>query len=136
MGTKTWYFVSEVDYAKIWNVPIMTLFNLPATDDELLAQVPTLHVVVQRPGDALYFGPNWAHAVATSAGPNLMFNLRFKNLEKLKNGSKASLFKLLLRLATRSLPKSQPDNVKNFPMIYKDLRAGYYKECGQSDVWQ
>lgn len=134
LGTKTWYFVSPEDLANIWNVPMPTSFNLPMTDDELLASIPTLHVAIQRPGDAVYFGPNWCHAVSTSAGPNLMFNLRYNNLEKLKKGPKSLLLKVALRMATRKLSGRPQDNVDNFPIIFKDL-ISYYDDCGQSDAW-
>jgi len=135
LGTKTWYFVSPEDLANIWSIPMPTAFNLPMTDDELLNAIPTLHVAIQRPGDAVYFGPNWCHAVSTSPGPNLMFNLRFKNIPKLKSQSPKSLFiKVAIRMYTRTIGGRPQDNEKNYPIIYNDLIT-YYNDCGLSDAW-
>jgi len=135
IGTKTWYFVSPEDLAKLWAVPMPTSFNLPMTDDELLNAIPTLHVAIQRPGDAVYFGPNWCHVVSTSAGPNLMFNLRYKNIQKLKTQGPFSLFaKIVIRMYTRTIGGRPQDNAINYPIIFNDLIT-YYDDCGLSDAW-
>jgi hypothetical protein len=76
VGTKTWYFVSPDDLASLPSVPMPTCFNMPMTDDELLSRIKNIHIIKQGPGDAVYFGPHWCHAVSTEAGPNVMFNMR------------------------------------------------------------
>lgn len=133
-GTKTWYFISPEDITAIPTVPMPTIFTLPMTDDELLSKLKHVYVVKQEPGDLLYFGPHWSHAVSTSAGPNLMFNIRVNGMEKLKQGPKSLLMKLLFRKFTRVFAGLPQDNMVNYPILYEDLNA-YYPECEKSQMF-
>lgn len=132
LGTKTWYFVSPEDLSKIQNVPMPTAFNLPMTDDELLAAFSNIHVVKAGPGDALYFGPHWCHAVSTSPGPNLMMNVRYNNIPLVKKGPLSLTLKLMIRMFTRQMGGLPQDNTHLFPVIYDDLNQ-YYNNCGESE---
>lgn len=133
-GTKTWYFVSPEDLSALPNIPMPTCFNLPMTDDELLSKLKNVVVVKQEPGDLIYFGPHWAHVVSTSAGPNMMFNFRFNNLDKIRSGPMSLLWKLAYRNKVRGFGGLPQDNMVNHPIIYKDLN-GYYPECGFSEAF-
>ena len=133
IGTKIWFFVSPEDLAKVPNVPMPTAFPLPITDDELLAAVSNIHVVTQKPGDLVSFGPNWCHAVLTLPGPNLMFNLRFFANKKLRMGPKSLLLKVVMRVYTRTIEGRPQDNEKVYPILFKDLTE-YYTDCGQSEA--
>jgi hypothetical protein len=132
LGTKTWYFVSPEDLAKIQNTPMPTAFNLPMTDDELLAAISNVHVVKAGPGDAVYFGPHWCHAVSTSAGPNLMMNMRYNNIPLVKKGPLSLTAKLMIRMATRKMAGLPQDNTHLFPVLYDDLNQ-YFDNCGESE---
>jgi len=132
IGTKTWYFVSPDDLAKVQNIPMPTAFNLPMTDDELLSSFDYIHVAVQKPGDLVYFGPNWCHAVSTTPGPNLMFNLRYFAKEKLQNGPKSLYIKLIMRVLTRVIGGLPQDNTKNYPVLFSALANGFMEDCGIS----
>ncbi|CAM9134093.1 unnamed protein product, partial [Ectocarpus fasciculatus] len=132
LGTKTWYFVSPEDLAKVQNIPMPTAFNLPMTDDELLAAFSNIHIVKQGPGDAMYFGPHWCHAVSTSPGPNLMMNMRYNNIPLVKKGPLSLTAKLMIRYMTRTMGGLPQDNTIHFPVIYDDLNQ-YYDKCGESE---
>lgn len=134
VGTKTWYFVSPENLAEYPSIPMPTFFNLPMTDDELLSKIHVLHVVKQGPGDALYFGPNWCHAVATTPGPNLMMNMRYNAGPKLKQGPLSLFLKIMIRAMTRTIGGLPQDNTSNYPLIYADLN-GYYEDCGPSEAF-
>lgn len=133
IGSKTWFFVSPEDLAKIHSIPMPTSFNLPMTDDEMLAAFSNVHIVKQGPGDALYFGPHWCHAVSTSPGPNLMMNIRYNNIELVKKGPLSLTAKLMIRKFTQRAMGGLPqDNTMHFPIIYDDLNQ-YYDNCGESE---
>ena len=135
IGTKTWYFVSPQDLNKVQSVPMPTAFNLPMTDDELLSALDYIHIVVQKPGDLIYFGPNWCHAVSTSPGPNLMFNLRYFAGKKLWKGPKPLSMKIVLRMLFRVIGGRPQDNTSNYPILYDALSNGFYTDCGISKTW-
>jgi hypothetical protein len=132
VGSKTWFFVSPEELATIPNVPMPTAFTLPLTDDQLLSKIKNVYAVKQGPGDLIYFGPHWCHVVSTSAGPNLMLNMRYNALDKVKKGPVTLLFKLLLRRAFRPFSGRPQDNLLAFPLLYDDLN-GYYENCGVSE---
>jgi len=133
-GTKTWFFVGPQDLNNFQNVPFPTAFNVPMTDDELLSKIRNVHVAVQRPGDLVYFGPNWCHAVFTSKGPNLMFNLRYLTKEKLlRTLPFKQIFKSFFRKLTRSFAMVPQDNLVKFPYIYHDI-SNWMTDCGPSDA--
>jgi hypothetical protein len=134
MGTKTWYFISPDELASIQNIPMPTCFNVPMTDDELLSKIKNLVIIKQGPGDAMYFGPHWCHAVVTDAGPNLMFNMRYNALPKIKKGPLSLFFKLLVRSYTRTMGGRPQDNKENYPLIYEDL-TNYFHSCGPSTAF-
>jgi hypothetical protein len=135
VGTKTWIFVSPDDLTNYPNIPMPTFFNLPMTDDELLSKVKKLYVVKQQPGDAMYFGPNWCHAVSTSAGPNLMFNMRYNNIPLVKKSPKSLLFKIYARFALgRAIGGLPQENRMNFPIIYDEINE-FFKDCGPSEAF-
>ncbi len=134
LGSKTWYFVSPEELASIPNIPMPTCFNLPMTDDELLSKIKNLLVVKQEPGDLLYFGPHWSHVVATSAGPNLMFNVRVNAFDKIFKGPKSLAAKLTIRRLTRPTVGRPQDNKDVYPMLYRDINS-YYDECGSSEAF-
>lgn len=134
VGTKTWYFVSPDDLASLPNIPMPTCFNLPMTDDELLSKIKNIHIVKQGPGDAVYFGPHWCHAVSTEAGPNVMFNMRYNAIKKLKKGPLSLFAKLMIRKFTRSIGGLPQDNRENYPLIYEDLNS-YFPNCGSSHAF-
>lgn len=135
IGTKTWYFVSPQDLAKVQSVPMPTAFNLPMTDDELLSAIDYIHVAVQKPGDLVYFGPNWCHAVSTAPGPNLMFNLRFFAQSKLMAGPKSLGLKIVARLILRTFGGRPQDNTILYPVLYEALSNGFMDDCGISSAW-
>lgn len=132
VGSKTWFFVSPEELASIQSVPMPTSFNLPLTDDQLLSKLKNIYAIKQGPGDLIYFGPHWCHVVSTSAGPNLMLNMRYNALEKIKKGPSTLLFKLLIRRALRPFSGRPQDNALAFPLLYDDLN-GYYEDCGVSE---
>ena len=131
IGTKTWYFASPENLAEIKNIPMPTAFPLPLTDDELLEKLKTIYIVKQEPGDVVYFGPHWCHAVSTSKGPNVMFNLRYNNPDLIKAGPISLSIKVLIRLLTRTLGGLPQENTKEFPLIFSDLNS-WFKDCGVS----
>jgi len=132
VGSKTWFFVSPEELVTLQSVPMPTAFTLPHTDDQLLSKLKNVYIVKQGPGDLIYFGPHWCHAVSTSAGPNLMLNMRYNTFEKLKKGPLKLLFKLLLRRVLRPFSGRPQDNLLAFPLLYDDLN-GYYEDCGVSE---
>ena len=132
VGTKTWFFVSPHDLANIPSVPLPTSFNLPMTDDQLLSKIKNIYVVKQEPGDALYFGPHWCHAVSTAKGPNIMFNMRYFVFEKLKNNPLHLFIKIVIRKFNRVLGENPQDNLQQFPIIFSDLNSYYNGLCGPS----
>jgi len=131
IGTKTWYFVSPENLAEIQNIPMPTAFPLPLTDDELLQKIKSIYVVKQGPGDVVYFGPHWCHAVSTSKGPNVMFNLRYNNPDLIKAGPLSLSLKVFIRLMTRTLGGLPQENTKEFPLIFSDLNS-WFTDCGIS----
>jgi len=141
IGTKTWYFVSPEDLATIHSIPMPTSFPLPITDDELLSKIKNIYVLVQEPGDAMYFGPHWCHAVSTSEGPNLMMNMRYFNFGKILRGPVKLSMKILIRqfLSFRGIGKNPQDNRNLFPGIYDALNQ-WFDECEDSqwflNVWK
>ncbi len=137
LGSKTWFFVSPEDLDRFPNVPLPTSFNLPMTDEELLSKIKNIYVVKAEPGDLIYFGPNWCHAVYTSEGRNLMFTLRyFPGREKLRRALPfLQYLKILYRLFTRQFAGLPQDNAKMFPILYDDLN-GYFSDCGASETLQ
>jgi len=130
-GTKTWLFVSPKDVNKIGNLPFPTILTFPLTDDELLSQVDNIYVAVQKPGDLLYFGPNWCHAVHTSGGPNFMFNIRYFNKEKLLKCPKKQVFKALTRKLSRGSASKPSETSGLYPILYNDL-MNWMDNCGPS----
>jgi hypothetical protein len=136
IGTKTWYFVSPQSLAELPSIPIPTSFVLPMTDDELLEKISNVYVVKQRPGDALYFGPNWCHAVSTAEGPNLMVNIRYNNLDLVKRGPLRLALKLLHRkYSGRQMGGLPQDNTHLFPILY-DALTNFYDDCGASPQFE
>lgn len=135
LGSKTWLFISPDDLARIHNVPMPTAFNLPMTDEELLSQIKNIHVVKAEPGDLIYFGPDWCHAVYTSAGRNLMFTLRYNAGKKLRKLPFSLMAKILYRFRTRKFAGLPQDNAKMFPILYDDLNS-YFPNCGFSETLQ
>jgi hypothetical protein len=140
IGTKTWYFVSPDDLSNLNAVPVPTSFNLPMTDDELLEKVKNIYIVKQGPGEALYFGPHWCHAVSTAEGPNLMLNIRYNALDLIKKGPKKLLTKMMIRKYTGRIMGGLPqDNTKLFPILYDSLTNYYDQGCGESNftaIWE
>lgn len=133
IGTKTWFFVSPEELARVQSTPMPTFFPFPMTDEELFAKFDHVHVTVQRPGDAIYFGPNWCHSVLTSSGPNLMFNLRYKAFAKVFKYSPISLsIKLMFRMLLRTPAGIPQDNIRVFGKLYQDL-VNFYVDCGPSE---
>lgn len=135
LGSKTWLFVSPEDLNRFPNVPLPTSFNLPMTDEELLSKIKNIYVVKAEPGDLIYFGPNWCHAVYTSEGRNLMFTLRYNAQKKLRDLPTLLLYKIVYRFKTRQFAGLPQDNAKMFPILYDDLN-GYFSNCGVSDTLQ
>lgn len=136
VGTKTWYLVSPEQLTELYGVHMPTAFNLPLTDDQLLSKLKEVRIVKQEPGDAFYFGPHWCHAVSTAQGPNLMMNIRYNALDKIKKGPKSLALKIMLRalLRPRAFSGGKPqDNVSIYPMLYDDLTK-YYDNCGASET--
>jgi hypothetical protein len=134
IGTKTWYFVSPEDLADIQSVPMPTSFPLPLTDDELLSKVKQIYIVRQEPGDVMYFGPHWCHAVSTAPGPNLMMNMRYKDFPKILRGPIKLSLKIIARffLSNRGDGKNPQDNKLLYPGIYEALND-WYSDCGESE---
>lgn len=134
IGTKTWFFVSPEDLANVDSIPMPTSFPLPITDDELLSKVKNIYVVKQEPGDVMYFGPHWCHAVSTSPGPNLMMNMRYFSFKKVVGGPIKLTIKLLIRrfLSDRGTGKNPQDNKQLYPGIYDALNKWYNEGCGES----
>lgn len=134
IGTKTWFFVSPEDLATIDSIPMPTSFPLPLTDDEMLSRIKNIYVLKQEPGDAMYFGPHWCHAVSTSPGPNLMMNMRYFNLKKILAGPIKLAAKILFRqfLSNRGVGLNPQDNKLLFPGIYDALNNYYNEKCGES----
>jgi hypothetical protein len=135
VGTKTWFFVSPDDLANIPSIPLPTSFNLPMTDDQLLSRIKNVIVVKQEPGDALYFGPHWCHAVSTSPGPNIMFNMRYFVFDKLKNNPLHLFIKIVIRKFNRVLGENPQDNLNQFPIIFSDLNNYFLGKCGPSKAF-
>jgi hypothetical protein len=75
VGTKWWYFWSPQTTR---DHEMMNGF--PGTGLILPTQAPNkpykVHMYHSQPGDVLFFSENWAHAVYTEAGPNVMMNFR------------------------------------------------------------
>lgn len=134
IGTKTWYFVSPEDLAGIPSIPMPTSFALPITDDELVSKVKNIYIVRQEPGDVMYFGPHWCHAVSTAPGPNLMMNMRYKNLPKILGGPAKLALKVIIRrfFSNRGDGKNPQDNKLLYPGIY-DALSNWYTDCGKSE---
>jgi hypothetical protein len=134
IGTKTWFFVSPEDLATINSIPMPTSFNLPMTDDELLSKIKNVYVLRQEPGDVMYFGPHWCHAVSTAKGPNLMMNMRYFNLPKIVGGPMKLTLKILIRrfLSDRGTGLNPQDNKSLFPGIYDALTQWYNHSCDES----
>lgn len=134
IGTKTWIFASPEELNKIPAIPMPTSFFLPMTDDEVLSKMSTLHVVKQGPGDALYFGPHWCHAVSTAKGPNLMLNMRYFAKKKIFAGPWELTAKILFRLyiSVRGTGLNPQDNHLLYPVIYDDLMHYFQNKCGFS----
>jgi hypothetical protein len=139
VGTKTWFFMSPENLNEIPAVPIPTSFNLPLTDDELLERTKHLYVVTQGPGEALYFGPHWCHAVSTAPGPNLMLNIRYNNIPLMKRGPFGLFAKIFSRkILGRMLGGLPQENMQMFPVLY-DTLVSKYSNCGPSafmDIWR
>ncbi|KAH8070158.1 hypothetical protein JL721_5383 [Aureococcus anophagefferens] len=137
VGTKTWYFVAPDDLKDIPATPMPTFFAFPHTDDELVARVRHVHVVKQRPGDVLYFGPSWCHAVWTEPGPNVMFNMRYNAPHLVKAGPRYLFWKVMARILKNNIRQKSginpQDNKKFYGRLYEDLMS-YYADCGRSDA--
>lgn len=134
VGTKTWFFVSPEELATLQNIPMPTAFTLPLTDDQLLSKLKNIYIIKQGPGDAMYFGPHWCHAVSTAPGPNLMLNMRYNAVPKLKKGPLSLVMKLFIRNFLRPYGGRPQDNLLAFPLIYQDLNS-YYDNCGPSEAF-
>lgn len=134
VGTKTWYLVSPDQLSELKAIPMPTSFNLPLTDDELLSKLKVIHYVKAEPGDILYFGPHWGHAVSTSEGPNVMFTVRYNAVNKIKKGPVNISLKIFLRFLTRNIGGLPQDNTDIYPLLYDDLN-GYFGDCGPSGTW-
>jgi hypothetical protein len=133
VGTKTWIFNSPEQLATVHASPMPTFFNYPMSDDELLAQYKDVKLLVTGPGDVMYFGPAWCHAVVSEAGPNVMFNIRYMaGLRKLWRTLPINLFtKVMLMQLFRRPAKIPQDNVWAFGPIYKALLG--FMDCGPSN---
>ena len=133
IGTKTWFFVSPEDLARINSIPMPTSFNLPLTDDELISSFQNIYVLRQEPGDVMYFGPHWCHAVTTAKGPNLMMNMRYFTFDKIKKGPIKLTLKIIIRrfLSDRGQGKNPQDNKALYPDIY-DALSNWFDDCGES----
>mmetsp|Transcript_5221 Transcript_5221/g.8604 ORF Transcript_5221/g.8604 Transcript_5221/m.8604 type:complete len:362 (+) Transcript_5221:54-1139(+) len=133
IGTKTWYFVAPEELADIPSIPMPTAFALPITDDELISKVKNIYVLRQEPGDVMYFGPHWCHAVSTAPGPNLMMNMRYKTLSKILNGPLKLAAKILMRtfVSNRGNGLNPQDNKSLYPGIYNALN-NWFEDCGES----
>jgi hypothetical protein len=133
IGTKTWFFVSPEDLAGVDSIPMPTSFPLPITDDDFISKVKNIYVLRQEPGDVMYFGPHWCHAVSTSKGPNLMMNMRYKNLPKVIGGPIKLTVKLLIRrfLSDRGNGLNPQDNKLLYPGIYDALNKWFEGGCGE-----
>jgi len=82
----------------------------------------------------MYFGPHWCHAVSTAPGPNLMLNMRYNAVPKLKKGPLSLVMKLFIRNFLRPYGGRPQDNLLAFPLIYQDLNS-YYDNCGPSEAF-
>lgn len=135
IGTKTWFFVSPEDLAKVNAIPMPTSFPLPITDDDFISKVNNIYVLRQEPGDVMYFGPHWCHAVSTSKGPNLMMNMRYFSLPKLSKGPVKLFLKMMIRrfLSPRGAGKNPQENKALYPGIYDALSLWYNEDCGESE---
>lgn len=135
IGTKTWFFVSPEDLANVDSIPMPTSFPLPITDDEFISKVKNVYVLKQEPGDVMYFGPHWCHAVSTAKGPNLMMNMRYKSLSKILTGPTKLTLKILIRrfLSDRGVGLNPQDNKLLYPGIYDALNKWYDTDCGVSE---
>ena len=135
IGTKTWFFVSPEDLAKVNAVPMPTSFPLPITDDDFISKVSNIYVLRQEPGDVMYFGPHWCHAVSTAEGPNLMMNMRYFSMSKLADGPVKLFVKMLIRkfLSPRGTGLNPQDNKLLYPGIYDALTLWYNETCGKSE---
>jgi hypothetical protein len=134
IGTKTWFFVSPEDLAGVDSIPMPTSFPLPITDDEFISKVKNVYVLRQEPGDVMYFGPHWCHAVSTAKGPNLMMNMRYLSLPKIMGGPIKLTLKILIRkfLSDRGVGLNPQDNKLLYPGIYDALNKWYAEDCGES----
>lgn len=135
VGTKTWFFVSPEDLSGVGAIPMPTSFPLPITDDDFISKVKNIYVLRQEPGDAMYFGPHWCHAVSTSKGPNLMMNMRYLSLPKMMGGP----FNLFVKMVIRRFISPRGDGVNPqankllYPGIYDALTLWYNQGCGETE---
>jgi len=131
-GKKTWFLASPEQLAALTNIPLPTFFPIGLNDDDLLDQVKEFRIVTAGPGDALYFGPNWCHAVITHQGPNIMFNMRYDAKHKVKGGPLSLLAKIIFRSLTRTFGKNPQDNSETQGPIYQRITK-MFENCGRSN---
>jgi len=132
VGKKTWLLASPDQLAEVKAIPMPTFFPLSMTDDELFTKFSEFRVVEAGPGDALYFGPNWCHAVITHEGTNVMFNARFNARQKFLDGNKWNLLRLIFRKWTRDFAGNPQDNVETQGPLY-DTINNQFEDCKTSN---
>lgn len=132
VGKKTWFLASPEQLARLISIPLPTFFGVGLNDDDLIDQIKEFKIVQAGPGDALYFGPNWCHAVITHQGPNIMFNLRYDAWKKFKKGPLSLLLKVIFRTFTRTFGANPQENTETQGPIYKTLTQ-MFDDCGPSN---
>jgi len=132
VGKKTWLFSSPQQLTKTPYINMKGFFPIGYTDDELLDAIGDHRVVEVGPGDAVYFGPCWCHAVVTSAGYNLMFNMRYNSaadtFRTMTVGEMVQVFINLISINWGGHPQEQHEKFGN---LYTDVLNMY--ECGESN---
>lgn len=132
VGKKTWLLASPEQLSKLPSIPLPTFFPVGLNDDQTIDAVKHFIVVKAGPGDALYFGPNWCHAVISHEGPNVMFNLRYFAREKVLASPLGLLLKVLFRKMTRTFGGNPQDNSIAQGPIYETVN-NLYENCGKSN---
>jgi len=134
MGKKTWLFWEPHHFAK--NVPHMTFqgwFTKEQTDDELQAKLGRAFVMETEPGDYLYFGSGWCHAVLSEEGYGLLFTIRyFPDRFKFTKLPWSFLFQFFARRWFRGLMNRSRDCHEVYGTMCKYFTDGGNMDCGKS----
>jgi len=90
-GTKSWLFTHVRDLKKYGFIPQVNPHGVIINGSpDSIVRIPTIRAIVN-PGDVMYFPPFYFHAVASSAGKNIMFAIRAPSIASIKRSFKTSM---------------------------------------------